>query len=122
MRAALTLECIGDNLRQYKLPDDPTGYPRRAWVAEITACVGQFLCREYLDGQRDYAEANSVGSRGVKEYFWLDEGLYYEVNEPLSWKRDYHYFCTVRDGEIVELTREQVVDALKTSDFDQWAK
>jgi hypothetical protein len=95
-------------------------YPRRAWVARITGCVGRHLLREFLRGQRDWAGANSVGSRGVRHYFWLEDGQWYEVSAPLSWKRDDRYFCVVRDPEIIRVSRDEVVGHFSNDAFRQY--
>lgn len=82
------------------------------WVAEITGLNrdGYFM-RNFIKGDVDYSRANSVGSRGVHRYYHLRSGRVYEVAARPSWKRTVQYFCRVTEtGEIVEVTRQQVLD------------
>jgi len=118
--AVLKLEVIGDNYFAYrKFAQRPSPrYERnvyqmtkksmRPWVARITGTDPQFgLAREFLQGQKDYSQANSVGSRGIYLYFPLKDGIY-EVNERLTWKRTRRYFIRVEDAQTTEISREKV--------------
>ncbi len=101
----ITLESIGG-----------TGSGNRAWVAEITGPDAQFgLSRVFLAGVRDYSKANSVRSRGVRTAYALESGKLYEISAPESWKSTERYFATVRDGEIVRLSKEQVLEAVRAA-------
>lgn len=85
------------------------------WVAEIKGLNrdGYFI-REFQRGELDYSRANSTGSRGIHRYYHLRSGRIYEVAERLSWKRQTQYFCRVtQDGDIVRLTRQEVLAALQ---------
>lgn len=121
MRAVLKLECIGDNsaalcrlaqgiLRTAGMEENarlfaPVPGP---WVARITGPDPRFgFAREFLRGQKDYSEANSVGSRGVYLYFALPPGIY-EVNDLVSWKRTDRYFCRVEGEKIYRISKEEV--------------
>ncbi len=104
MKTILRLECIGDGHRG-RLSPSP------CWVAEIVA-VSPYsgLDRRFLHRNKDYSEANSVGSRGVYAYYILESGKIYEVSEPLTWKKTDRYLCTVTpDGEIEKLDMETVM-------------
>lgn len=81
--------------------------PRNPWVALIRGRPGQYR-REYLRGQKDYSQANSVGSRGVYLTFWLEDGRIYEVFRRLSWSRTSQTFCRVQDGAFIPMTRVEV--------------
>lgn len=125
MRAVLKLEVIGDNHLQHKRAIDrgeaPIPHMRqyvkvlqwgqkkmRPWVARITGRDPKYVYRrEFIVGMRDYSKANSVGSRGVYEYFALPDGVY-EVNERVTWKRTRRYFIRVENAEITEIVREDV--------------
>lgn len=84
----------------------------RAWIARITGRDERFgLKREFLEFKRDYAEANSLGSRGVFKWFELEEGGVFEVNAPQSWSSADRYFCRSERGKVIRLSKEEV---------DQW--
>jgi len=90
--------------------------PQRQWVAEITglsATSKDKFNKHYLRGKIDYSKANSKGTRGVYAYYILEEGRLYEVNSPVAWKRDDHYYCTVKDGQIIRLTEREVQECLR---------
>lgn len=127
----LALEIIGDNYYAYKR-DLANGKAReiprmeryaemmgrdltRPWVACITGLDSKYgFAREFLHGQRDYGQANSIGSRGVYEYFALDDGLY-EVHERLTWRRTRRYFIRVENAEIAEISREEAERCLRNA-------
>jgi hypothetical protein len=131
MLAVLALEIIGDNYFAYKR-DLANGKARenprveryaemmgrdkaRPWVARIVGFDKKYgFKREFQRGQRDYSKANSIGSRGVYEYFALKPGIY-EVHERLTWKRTRRYFCRVQEAEIIEINREEVEECLLKS-------
>lgn len=114
MKAVLGLECIGDNYIQHLrlieqgrapmphikryIPIIKFGHKKfRVWVARISNNK-----REFITGMRDYSLANSIGSRGVFEYFALDDGVY-EVNKCTSLGKSRRYFIQVQNTEIVEI-------------------
>jgi hypothetical protein len=92
MRAVIRLELIGDNYQAHlrAIESGKARHPHikqyvrllryghpglRPWVARLVN--GK---REFIESSRDYAEANSSGSRGIYEYYALTPGVY-EVNE-----------------------------------------
>lgn len=121
---ALALEAIGDSINhayrmhrkhgkpwrpRTKLEANPT---RRPWVAQIVGlddCHG--LRRDFLRGNRDYREANGIGSRGIMVHYFLDDGLY-EINELLTWVRERRYYLRIRDGQAEEIRLKEVVACL----------
>lgn len=106
MRAILRLEAIGD--------DTAFITKRRPWVARLTGLDDQYTFkREFIQGQKDYSQGNSVGSRGVYLYYALPDGVY-EVNAPVSWKRDDRYFCYVEDTVITRMTKDEAMAWLKS--------
>lgn len=126
----LRLEAIGDNLHQAirshagfldsiapGLGDAVVGKGLAPfWVAEITGLCGKFgFKRHFLRGQKDYSEANSVGSRGVYVYYDLPAGKIFEVKEQISWKRDDRYFLLADLGSGRRLDKAEVEEALSTS-------
>lgn len=131
MIAVLPLEIIGDNYYAYKR-DLANGKARenpriekygemmgrdksRPWVARITGLDDKYgFKREFQRGQRDYSKANSIGSRGVYEYFALPTGIY-EVHERLTWKRTRRYFIRIEQAEIMEISREEVESCLRNA-------
>lgn len=129
MLAVLKLEIIGDNYFSYKrdlAKGEARETPRmeryaemmgrdktQPWIARITGLDKKYgFKREFLHGQRDYSGANSIGSRGVYEYFALSDGLY-EVHERATWKRTRRYFIRVQDTEITEVSREDILSIIK---------
>lgn len=89
------------------------GPSRRPWVARITGLEQDGrLKREFLDGQKDFSEANGIGSRGVYYYYHLHPGAVYEVRELINWTRERRYFCRVEHGRIVEMGREEALACL----------
>jgi hypothetical protein len=122
MKAVISLEIIGDDYYAWQRagkPGDSLRYKRyeerfgpdkaRPWVARITGLDDQYgFSREFLTADnRDYRDANSIGSRGVMEYFVLDDGIY-EVHERVAWKRTRRYFVHVDGERITEVAREEV--------------
>lgn len=80
----------------------------RAWVAKITAtCPRYGLAREFMRFKRDYSTANSIGSRGVYQWYELPPGVY-EINAPQSWKHADRYFARSERGKVVRITRAEV--------------
>jgi hypothetical protein len=128
MRAVLQLELIGDNYYAYKQYAERLNerYERdvylrgmarpelKPWVARILGPDPKYgFKREFIHGQRDYTFSNSVGSRGIYEYFALTPGIY-EVNERLTWKRARRYFVRVEGTEITEISKDEVLECLKS--------
>ncbi len=120
MRAVLRLEFIAENYFSYgKTPG--AFHPRtaryaeylgrnqsRPWVARIEGRDETYgLKRTFMDGQIDYSQTNSVGSRGVYLYFALLDGIY-EVNERTSWRHVRRYFIRVAEARYQEISREEV--------------
>ena len=124
MAYILKLECIGDNIRAQSrfvtniineiydgLGDVVVGRPPSGpWVAEIDGKHPKYRWeRRFLDGRKDYSEANSIVSRGVYLYYILAPGHIYEVNDLVSWQSRQRYFCRVDDnGALNHLTLENL--------------
>lgn len=107
LRAVLKLEAIGDDTEQVFRQ---VGYSRqRAWCAEIVGRNARYgFERRFLKGRKDYSEANSVGSRGVYLYYFLEPGKVYEVSSPASWNRTDRYFAAASNGEVVVVGKDYV--------------
>lgn len=124
MLAVLKIEAMGDSTDQYMkfaravfnevgpgLGDQAIGkWPARYWVARITGkCPRYKWKREFIRGKKDYSQTNSVGSRGVYIWYFLESGNVYEVNAPVSWKNNDRYFCRVTEaGDITRITESDV--------------
>jgi hypothetical protein len=124
----LRLEAIGDDSRQWLrlqkariagtlgdvVADAVVGNtPSRAWVARIVGEDRKFgFAREFLKSKKDYSESNECGSRGVKQIYFLEDGLY-EVMAPVSWTRSDRYLCKVEGGVLSRLTKEEMVGCLR---------
>jgi len=89
--------------------------PSRYYVTEITGAHprGGFT-KQFLKPFVDYSNANSVGSRGVTASYFLSENKLYEVQHNLNWKKQTHYFCTVVNNEITQLTTEEAIQWLNS--------
>ena len=109
-RFALRLEAIADNLRSL---GPISGFKSRCWVARIFGSDGRDgWARVFVDGARDYASANSVGSRGIYITYFLEEGPLYEVSSPHTWKSTERYFVRIINGQPQRLTKEEVEQCL----------
>jgi len=98
MRISLSVEDIG------------APFARRAWIAEIIGYDEKFkYARKFLKPNVDYSDANSVGSRGVYKYYWLETGKIYEVSSPQTWRRTDRYFCCVDEsGDLMRLDSDEM--------------
>lgn len=86
--------------------------PCRAWCAQITGTDPTYgLAREFLRPSVDYSKANSQGTRGVFRFYWLEDGIY-EVSSPASWRNTERYFCRVENGQIVRISKAEVLECL----------
>jgi hypothetical protein len=85
--------------------------------------LGRNLGRAFMRGQKDYSEANSVGSRGVYLTFLLPPDSLYEVRSFLAWKNERRYFIRTTDtGEIEEVTEAQVRAWLSAGLYQDWVE
>jgi hypothetical protein len=133
MRAVLRLEVIGDNYLQHQklINQGKAQWPQnlremvkvirygqrrfRPWVARLRGLDEKYgFAREFVVGMRDYSLANSIGSRGVYEYFALEDGIY-EVNECVKLGHSRRYFIRVESTQIIEISREEVEECLLKS-------
>jgi hypothetical protein len=129
MLATLKIEAIGDNgyqlmeLGKRVLNEAIPGageivvgnFPKRAWVAKIVGKSKKYkFDRVFVRGKKDYSQANSVGSRGIYIWYFLEPGFFYEVSEPVSWKNTNRFFCKVDcEGNIIKISEEEVLLCLK---------
>lgn len=85
------------------------------WVAEVTSIDARTgrIERRFLDGLKDYTEANSVGSRGVRKYYVLTDGPLYEVvDRPGYGKPQRRRYCRVQGDKIVEISIAEAISCL----------
>lgn len=123
VKAILALEAIGDNLSydcammrkllKVAIPESVDLFKspwQRPWVAEILGWHAKWKYdRRFLTYDKDFSEANSKGSRGVRHFYLLESGRVYEVHEMITWKRRRRYFCQVTaEGDIQEISEEEV--------------
>jgi len=116
MRHTITLESIGDNTHAVSAGLKKLGMPffsrPKPWVALIIGMNAKWgFTRVFLDGQRDYSKANSVGSRGVRIFYFVSDGVY-EVQDPLSWSRTDRYFLHVVNGRGERIGKDDVEQCL----------
>ena len=118
--AVLKLEFIAENYHHQKHsnfhPHPPSeryseylGHNKsRPWVAMIKGYDEKFgIAREFVRGQIDYSQSNSVGSRGVYLYYALKPGIY-EVNERSTWSKVRRFFVRVEGAAYEEISKEEV--------------
>lgn len=139
MIATLRLEAIGDNYARLRKQTLGTQIrvgvrgPRehmpailaktwRPWVAEIRSVsrTGK-LERVFLEGLKDYRDANGAGSRGIYLTYVLREDTLYEVNALESWSRQRRYFCRAVGGKVVEMTTDEAMRWLEARERAQTA-
>lgn len=123
MKAALALEYIGatnwDRLRGFEgmmsragvhiSPEDRVQAGPQ--VAEIRRGDDGLLRPHWLFGKRDYAKANSRGTRGVYLHYVLEQDRLYWVQEPVSWRRTARYFAAISiSGNVYELSDEEAAE------------
>lgn len=78
--------------------------PRKPWVAKILGPHEHYeFEREFLDGDADYSDSNSKGSRGVYLTWHLSDG-YYECRT----SQDERQYFTVYEGNRYNLELEDV--------------
>lgn len=94
-----------------RIGNDRLGH-QPAWVKRVTGIAPHKLLEEYIDGNADYSESNSVGSRGVFVYYILQDGNIYHVSSPTNFKHHDTYFCRVENGEIIRMEFSEVITAL----------
>jgi hypothetical protein len=90
-------------------------YPKRYWVSRIVGKCKKFgFKREFLkpDGI-DYKKSNSKTTRGIFRFYWITPGYIYEVSSPQSWRGTNRYFCRTENGNIIKMTREEVIQWIK---------
>lgn len=122
MNAVVKIECIND---WWGMPPEKIRYLRslglrmfynQYWAAEIVGLSDRYgFERRFLEGHKDYANANALGTRGVYVYYLLEPGKLYEISAPKTRTRIDRYYCTVtEDGRKVRLTKEEVLECLKS--------
>lgn len=87
------------------------------WLAEVTGRCPDFgYRREFVPADRDYAKANSKGTRGVWFWWTLRVNRVYEAGYPLSHSKDARVFLRATpDGDVVEISKEEVESWLNSS-------
>ena len=123
----LKIECIGDNITQqfrqyekllnlgikhYSIPLDLYAMEERYFVYEINY-KDYGIKKLKLYPKKDYSKANSVGSRGVYAFYFLENSKIYEVKEPTSWRNTEHYFCKIENNELLRMTPEEAIKCLR---------
>jgi hypothetical protein len=75
---------------------------------------GEFIKRP-VKGLVDYSASNGVGTRGVRRFFYLTANHIYEVSDPQSWTRTEHYYCRVRNGQVIRMNVGEVFSWLRSN-------
>jgi hypothetical protein len=78
---------------------------RRSWVANVRCGLDGSLRRQrYIEGKADFANANSVGTRGVRRTFVVEQDALLEIEDAGANRRYY----AVHDGEgLIRLTSRE---------------
>ncbi|MFA6851338.1 MAG: hypothetical protein WCS30_13430 [Selenomonadaceae bacterium] len=101
----LKLERIGDGSHRGKF----TPYCKKV----LGVYRNGFVKTEEMKPNRDYSNANSVGTRGVYDYYILAPGEVYEVMEVESWTRAAKYYLYVdHDGNLQKKSYEEALKCL----------
>jgi hypothetical protein len=114
VKALWEAEAIGWGSRKDRLRPGARGWVDRdgltPWVARITGFSARYgYRREFLPHKTSYLNASSSGQRGVRFYWTLEEGEYYQAHYPLSWSRTERVFLKVDEtGAVVQVPREEV--------------
>jgi len=126
----LKLECIGDNVRAQTqfytrninslIPGLGTltfgEMPDRYFVYEVWYDRKNYdIKKQKLYPKKDYSKANSVGSRGIYAFYFLENNKIYEIKKPISWKSSDHYFCKIENDLEIRLTPEETLKCLKNT-------
>lgn len=82
------------------------------WVARLSWGKQQPQ-RTFLNGQRDYMNADRWGNRGIFVYFYLPPGIY-EINHPLALGKSRRYYAIVKDDDLIEITQVEALAWLKS--------
>lgn len=90
------------------------GAERRPWIAQLLGLdTKRGYERRFVDGARDYTEADRRG-RGTKLYFQLEHGRLYEVNRWRSRYKEERFFVRVDgDGDVVGVAQDEVTRILE---------
>jgi hypothetical protein len=86
-------------LKIERISNPRVGYPHAGVFSVRLTATG--IDEQPIDGKRDYSHANSIGSRGVHEWFFLQDGQVYHILSPQSWKRSDDYYCRVENRQII---------------------
>ena len=99
------IECIGEG--------SPRSRPYGVWeILGIDGNEGIFK-KTPVRPQKDYAKANSVGTRGIYAYYLLKSERIYEILKPVSWNGTDHFFAYLDVNELIRLDTEGVFTWLK---------
>ena len=80
----------------------------RPWVARITGTDQKYgLAREFVNGTKDYSQANKPRTRGVYTIYTLADGIY-EVNSPEAWGKTKRFFVRIAAGERTTISAVEV--------------
>lgn len=99
------IECIGDG--------SPRAKPYGVWEILGLGINGELFRKSAVHQNKDYAKANSVGTRGVYAYYLLQSEHIYEIVQPTSWNNTEHYYLYIDVDEYVRLDIEGVLKWLK---------
>lgn len=109
----LSVEAIGDDTDRAMRMLDRTWKPRHACAQVMGRDHRGKWIRVYLRGARDYACANSVGSRGIMINYQIEEGPIYWVAAPQTWRHTDRYFLRVIGGIFSRMTDDEVRSCLE---------
>jgi hypothetical protein len=79
----------------------------KAMVKEVTGFNGSQVMGQLVAFGRDHTEANSVGSRGIKQVYLLENRSIYWIRQPISWSKSREFYAIVEDGDLIEISETE---------------
>ena len=119
MKGVLSLEVKGDELGAvFHGMEKIQKAQRTYWVAEITGFDPKYrFKREFVKPKIDYTNASGSGKSGVVKHYIMDSANVYDVSWRKSRGKAYRFYAKVdNDGEIIEVSEDEVIAVLKRRD------
>ncbi len=131
LRAYLNLEVIGDDYQQRRRLLDRNECKRphfkewlkiwrygrkhlQPWVARLNLTESEKIEREFMPSVPDYAQADSIGRRGVFKSYALPDGIY-ELNECIELGKARRRLVKVSNGVVIEIDRQEMLRCLRNN-------
>lgn len=87
---------------------------KRYWVAEIIELDEKWkFKRKFIDGKKDFSNANKRASRGVYLFYTLSPYKIYDVSSPISNSYTDRYYCRIENNQEIRMSEQEVKEWLK---------